>query len=101
MKYSTLFFALALAATAGTANLAFAADPATPPTQAATMPGDNLSTQATTENAAQQDFAANVDPLSNVRGVSPYDQEDAFKGANGFPLPGWDVFSVNAQANGG
>ena len=100
MKQSALFLALALAATAGVANLSRAADATMPAaTQAAAMPGDNLSAQAATENAVQQDFAANVNPLANVKVVSPYDQEDAFKGSNGYPLPGWDVFTIDGQAN--
>jgi len=100
MKQSALFFAFALAATAGAATLSRAADStATAATQAAAMPGDNLSAQAAVENEAQSDFGANVNPLSNVKVASPYDQEDAFKGTNGYPLPGWDVFTIDGQAN--
>lgn len=99
MKYTAIFFGLAFAVTAGAASLARADDVVNSTYQSAAAPADNLSAQAATENQAIQDYNANIDPLTNVRISGPYDQEDAFKGRNGYPLPGWDVFSVDGQAN--
>jgi hypothetical protein len=100
MKHSALFLAAALVATAGAANLSQAADLTTPvATQAAAMPADNLTQQAAIENEAEQAYQADANPLTIVKLASPYDQEDAFKGPGGYPLPGWDVFTIDAQAN--
>ena len=104
MKHSILFFGLALVAAGGLATSA-RADDITPGSstvstsgQSAAMISDNLTRQTISENAAQQAFNANINPLTTVTLAGPYDQEDAFKGANGYTLPGWNVFTGDIQA---
>jgi hypothetical protein len=101
MKYSALFLGLALAATMPAA-FARADDSMSPAaSQSAAMPSDYATQQAAIENQAEQAYQADANPLATVKLASPYDQEDAFKGPGGYPLPGWDVFTVDGQANGG
>jgi len=107
MKQSILSLAMILAAAGGFAAAAQAAD--TLPTttqntasvigQAAAMPSSNLATRAAIENAAEQAYQQNINPLATVTLAGPYDIEDAFTGKNGTPLPGWDLFHGNLESN--
>ena len=95
MKYSVLSitFAVALAATA-TAALA-------DPTEVASAPNQNLARQQATENEAMKAYSNGVNQLWAVHTTGPYDQEDAFKGANGFMLPGTsNMGGANPEPNG-
>jgi hypothetical protein len=102
MKHSALFLGFALAV-AGPAALSWAADTGTAlssaSSQAAAMPADNLTLQTTIANQALQAYNQDINPLSVVKLASPYDEEDAFKGPNGYALPGWDLFTIDSAAN--
>jgi hypothetical protein len=68
--------------------------------QTASMPADEQSVEAALAQDAQQSYRSNTNPLASARLSGPYDGEDAFKGKDGYPLPGWDVFTVDGQAAG-
>ena len=56
---------------------------------------------AATKSSAIEAYNTNVNPLAFVlEKVGPYDLEDAFRGPNGFPLPGWSEIA-NPAAGGG
>lgn len=95
MKNSILALSLALGLSVGL-NAAARADETTPassiPTQTAQMPPQ------ATENAALQDYNANVNPNWNIPTTGIYDQEDRYTGPAGRPLPGWG--SVDGEGPG-
>ncbi len=100
MKHSAFFLGLVLAASP--AALSQAADtPNSRLVQSAAMSSDNPTQQAAVTTAAEDSFVSNRNPLASARLASPYDQEDAFKDANGNPLPGWNLFGGDIQASGG
>lgn len=107
MKSKVLVFGLALAMSAGFGVGARAAEVDAQASgvgmgvdQTAAMPSDAQSVAASLAQNAQQSYQANINPLASARLSGPYDPEDAFKGADGNPLPGWDVFTVDGQATG-
>jgi hypothetical protein len=71
----------------------------TQPVQVAAAGQANAS--AKTQMSVVAAYDANVNPLAFVlEKVGPYDIEDAFRGPNGFPLPGWADIANPASGGG-
>jgi hypothetical protein len=99
MTKSVLALSLVLGFSLGLGAVARADDtvPAsTTPPQTAQVPSQ------ATENAALQDYKANINPNWNVPTTGIYDEEDRYTGPMGTPLPGWGaVNGEGAGDNGG
>ena len=97
MKHTAriFFFAAALLGAAP----AFAAEAM--PKQVAVSPDQYLARQQQTESDAVKAYNSGVNPLYGFRGTGVYDQEDAFKGPNGFMLPGTYMNNGDSNAQGG
>lgn len=101
MKYAVLSLSLA-AALAGATTMAFADEQTSAkpvPMQVAASPDQNLAKQQAMTNDAVKAYNSGVNPLATYHSSGVYDQEDAVKGANGFPLPG--MYMYNGDSNGG
>jgi len=95
---------VALALSAALAVPAFAGEQVASgaqPEQVAAAIQANAALVQKTQSSAIDAYNGNVNPLAYMlEKVGPYDLEDAFKGANGFPLPGWSQMG-NPAAGGG
>lgn len=104
MKQAVLSVAFA-AALMATTTIAFAADQTSSspsmPKQIASTPNQNLARQQAMENQAQKAFNAGINPLANFQSSGVYDQADAYKGPNGFMLPGTYMNGGDSNAMGG
>jgi hypothetical protein len=99
MKKSVLALSLALGFSLGLGAVARADQ--TAPASAAPPQTAQAPSQAT-ENAALQDYKANINPNWNVPTTGIYDEEDRYTGPTGTPLPGWGAINgEGAGDNGG
>jgi hypothetical protein len=95
MKKSFIALALVLGLSSGLTAVARADDMSS--TQSMSAQTAQVPALAT-ENAALQDYRANINPNSNIPITGPYDQSDRYIGPRGTPLPGWG--SVNGEGAG-
>lgn len=95
MRKSVLALSVAVGLSLGL-GAAAQADDTTPaaatPSQTAQVPSQ------TTENAALQDYKANINPNWNIPTTGIYDEGDRYTGPLGTPLPGWGA--VNGRGAG-
>ena len=95
---------VALALSAALAVPAFAGEQmasGAQPEQVAAVIQANAALVQKTQSLAIEAYGENVNPLAYMlEKVGPYDLEDAFKGANGFALPGWSELG-NPSSGGG
>ena len=103
MKQAILSWALAAALIGAAASSH--ADPSapvfSPSTQVASSPDQALAKQHEMESHAVKAYENGVNPLASAHFSGVYDQEDAFKGVNGYPLPGTYMNNGDTNAFGG
>ena len=99
LRSTTVAIALSVVLTAP----AFAGEQAsgTQPQQVAAVIQANAAMVQKTQSSAIEAYNANVNPLAfMLEKVGPYDIEDAFRGPNGYALPGWSEIGNPASGGG-